>query len=215
LPPHIRRQPILPLPSVHVQTTASAYVNLDPIPAFSAHTCADTLFDSINYQNIFANLSLPHTRVPPNVNVPTHTNVPTHAIPLGQSNVTDVPNLYAASHASDVDSSSLVAIQPTVCTSYADISQRLPIVVERPIAVDSTVQYVVSTSATADYVRPTVTAHAAPLQSPSIHWRKRFAYDYIQPDTGLGAPTRAAPAIHSGNIRPQTSDTHTHIHTRI
>ena len=55
------------------------------------------------------------------------------------------------------------------------------------------------------------TAHPAPLQSPSVHWRKRFAYDYVQPDTGLGAPTHAAPAVHSGYIRPQTSDTHTHI----
>jgi len=124
---------------------------------------------------------------------------------LGQSNVTQPSAVYAA--------------------SYADNSQRLPIAVgqpglsafsrvdtpqNRPIAVDSTVQYAVCTSATADNVRPTVTAHPPPLPSPSVHWRKRFAYDYIQPDTGLGAPTHAAPAFHSGYIRPRTSDTHTH-----
>jgi len=136
-----------------------------------------------DYQNISANLSLP--------SVSTHTNVPTHvSAPL----------------------------------SYADNSQRLPIAVEqpgfsafsrvdvqhsRPAIADSTVQYAICTSATADHVRPIVTAYTAPLQSPPVHWRKRFAYDYVQPDTGLGAPTYAAPAFHSGYIRPQTSDTHT------
>ena len=101
--------------------------------------------------------------------------------------------------------------------SYTDDSQRVPIAVEqadfsafsrvdsRPAAADSTVHY-------AEFVRPTDTAHIAPLQSPSVHWRKRFAYDYVQPDSGLGAPTHVAPAIHSGHIEPQSSDTHTSVH---
>jgi len=192
-PPFVPRQPILPLSSVRTQTTASDYVNTDPIPSLSAHTYADTPFHGTvpslpaiqptvhDYQNISANLSLP--------TVSTHTNVPTHvSAPL----------------------------------SYTNDSQRLPIAVEqaglsafsrvdvhrsRPAAADSTIQYDICTSATADRVRPTVTAHLPPLPSPSVHWSKRFAYDYIQPDTGLGAPTHTAPAIHSGYIRPQTSDT--------
>ena len=47
----------------------------------------------------------------------------------------------------------------------------------RPAVADSTVQCDVCTllpSATADHVRPTVTAHTAPLQSPSVHWRNGF-----------------------------------------
>ena len=130
--------------------------------------------------------------------MPTHVNAPlSQAIVRGQSNVTQPSALYAA--------------------SYADNSQRLPIAIEqpgfsafsrvdvyhsRPAVADSTVQYTVDTS---------VGTRMAPLQSPpSVHWRKRLAYDYVQPDTGLGAPIHAAPAIHSGYIRPQISDTHTH-----
>jgi len=173
-------------------------VNTNSIPSLSAHRYAD------NYQNISANLSLPSLST--HTNVPTHVNVPlSQAIALGQSNVTDVPNLYAASYASDLNSSGIVAFPPTVYTSYADNSQRLPIVVEQPgFSTFSRVDVHHSRPAVAD------SAHTAPLQSPSVHWRKRLAYDYIQPDTGLGAPIHAAPAVHSGYIRPQTSDTHTH-----
>jgi len=53
-----------------------------------------------------------------------------------------------------------------------------------PYSRSTTVQYTVGTS---------VSTSIAPLQSPSVHWRKRLAYDYIQPDTGLGAPTHVAP----------------------
>jgi len=114
-PPHICRQPIVPLSSVCTQTTASACVNTDSIPVLSAHRYAD------NYQNVSANLSLPplstHTNVPTNVNSPS-----SQAIALGQSNITDVPNLYAASYASNLNSSSIVAFSPSVCTSYVDNS---------------------------------------------------------------------------------------------
>jgi len=210
LPPPVHRQ--VPLLSDRTQTTASAYVNTDPIPSLSAHRYADTPFDSTNYQNISANLSLPSLST--HTNVPTHVNVPlSQAIALGQSNVTQPSALYAASYSSDLNSSSMVAFPPTVCTWDVDNSQRLPIVVEQPgfsafsrtdvpYSRSTTVQYTVDTS---------VSTSTAPLQSPSVHWRKRLAYDYIQPDTGLGAPTHAAPAVHSGYIRPQTSDTHTHI----
>ena len=183
-PPPVHRQPTVPLLSDIIQTTATAYVNQDPVPVLTAHRYANTPFDS-NYQNIFA-LSLPA--------VSTHTNVPTYVgAPL----------------------------------SYTEDSQRVPIAVEqagfsafscmdvhdsRPAVADSGKHYTICTPASADGVRPTVIAHPPPLPSPSVHWRKRFAYDYIQPDTGLGASTHAAPAIHSGYIRPQISDTHTHTH---
>jgi len=183
-PPPVHRQ--VPLSSAHIQTTASARVNQDPVPVLSAHRYVNTPFDS-NYQHISANLSLPI--------VSTHTNVPTYVgAPL----------------------------------SYTEDSQRVPIAVEQagfsafscmdvhdsqPAVADSVKQYTICTSASADGGRPIVTAHPPPLPSPSVHWRKRFAYDYIQPDTGLGAPTHAAPAVHFGCIRPQTSDTHTHTHT--
>jgi len=201
-PPHVCRQPIVSLSSVRTQTTASAYVNTDSTPSLSAHRYADTPL----YVNTLPYSSLPLSR----------------SIQLGQSNVTDASALYARSHTSDLTyASDLVALDPNITrSSYADNSQRLPIAVaqpgfsafsrvevpySRPAVVDPTVQYAVCTSATADNVRPTVTAHTAPLQPPSIHWKKRFSYDYVQPDTWAGAPTHAAPATQSGYIRPQTS----------
>jgi len=212
-PPPVHRQ--VPLLSACTQTTASDYVNRDPVPVLTAHRYANIPFDSINYQNIFHNLSLPPLSTL--TNVPTHMNVPlSQAIALGQSNVTQPSALYAASYTFDLNSPSMVAFPPPVCTSHVDNSQRLSIAVEQPgtdvpySRSTTTVQYVVCTSASADNVRPTVTAHTVPLQSPSVHWRKQLAYDYVQPDTGLGAPIHAAPAIHSGYIRPQISDTHTH-----
>jgi len=177
-PPHVRRQPILPLLSECTQTTASAYVNTDSTPSLSVHRYADTpLYVSTSPSN--APLS--------------------QAIAFGQSNVTDVPNLYAQSYTSDLHSSGLVALDQNIArSSYADNSQRLPIAIEQPrISAFSRVDV--------------PTAHPAPLQSPSVHWRKRLAYDYVQPDTGPGAPTHAAPATQSICITPQTSDTHTHI----
>jgi len=188
---------------------ASARVNQDPIPVLSTHRYADA--------QLYVNTT------------PYGSALLSQPVALGQSNIADVPNLYAASYTSNLRSSSVGAFHPAVCTSYADHIQPQPIAVEqprfsafsrvdvhhsRPPVTDSTVQYAVCTSlpsATADCVRPTVTAQTASLQSPSVHWRKRLAYDYIQSDTGLGAPIHAAPAIHSGYIRPQTSDTHTHI----
>ena len=178
----------LPLSSAHIQTTASARVNQDPVPVLSAHRYANTPFDS-NYQNISANLSLP--AVSTNTNVPTYVGAP---------------------------------------LSYTEDSQRVPIAVEQagfsafsctdvhdsqPAVADSVKQYTICISASADGGRPIVTAHQPPLPSPSVHWRKRFAYDYVQPDTGLGAPIHAAPAIHSDYIRPQISDTHTQTHTLV
>ena len=110
-PPHVRRHPILPLLSERTQTTAHLYENTDFTTSLSAHRYADT--------PLYVNTS--------------PSNAPlSQAIEFGQSNVTDVPNLYAQSYASDLNSSSMVAFQPTVCTSYADNSQRLPIVVEQP-----------------------------------------------------------------------------------
>ena len=83
--------------------------------------------------------------------------------------------------------------------SYTDDRQRLPIVVEqaslssisrvqdsRPAVAGSAVHY-------AEFVRPTSTAYTAPLQSPSVHWRKQLVHDYVQPDTGLGVATHIAP----------------------
>ena len=103
--------------------------------------------------------------------------------------------------------------------SQLDAPPNLPIALERadlsafsridsrPAVVDSVGQhYTICTPASADAVRPIVTAHQPPLPSPSLHWRKRFAYDYVQSDTGLGAPTHIAPAVHSGYIRPQPSE---------
>ena len=141
-PPHVCRQPIVPLLSDRTQTTASEYVNTDSVPSLSAHMYADTPFDSTvpclpiiqptvhNYQNISANLSLPSLST--HTNVPTHVNAPlSQAIALGQSNVTQPNALYAASYASDLNSSGLIALNPNIARSlYADNSQRLPIVVE-------------------------------------------------------------------------------------
>jgi len=161
-PPHVSRQPTVPLLSDRTQTTASDYVYTDSIPLLSAHRY------TYNYQNISANLSLPLLST--HTNVPTHVNAPlSQAIALGQSNVTQPSALYAASYTSDLNSSGIVAFPPPVCTSYADNSQRLPIAVEqpgfsafsrvdvhhsRPAVADSTVQCAVCTllpSATADY----------------------------------------------------------------
>jgi len=118
-PPPVNTQSV-PLLSVCTQTTASAYVNTDSIPVLSAHRYAVTPFDS-NYQNISANLSLPslstYTNVPTNVNAPL-----SQAIALGPSNVTQPSALYAASYASNLNSSSIIAFPPSVCTSYADNS---------------------------------------------------------------------------------------------
>jgi len=192
-PPHVRRHPILPLLSERTQTTAHLYENTDFTTSLSAHRYADT--------PLYVNTS--------------PSNAPlSQAIEFGQSNVTDVPNLYAQSYTFDAQpSSGLVALNPNIArSSYADNSQRLPIAIEQtgfsafsradvPYSRPTTVQYTVGTS---------VTTSTAPLPSPSIHWRKRLAYDYVQPDTGPGAPIHAAPTTQSGYITPQTSDTQTH-----
>jgi len=175
-PPPPPHRQLLPLLSETIQTTASDYINTAFVPSLSAHAYA---------------------------NLPFHASVPC-----------------------------LPAIQPTVSTlahaptyvgapqwSYTENSQSLPIAVEqagfsnisrvddsRLAAADSGVHYTICTPASTDTVRPIVTAYTSPLPSPSVHWRKRFAYDYIQPDTGIGASTHTVPA------RPQTSDTHTHSH---
>ena len=133
-------------------------------------------------------------------------------------------------------------MDPDIAYTRVDTIQRLPIAVEqpgssafsrvdvtqnRPVAVDPIVQYDVYTSANVDYLRlatsmpsqmaTSAVSSAAPLPSPSIHWKKRFSYDYIPPDTLAGAPIQAAPTTQSVYIGPQTSvsytDTHTHTHT--
>ena len=77
-PPPVNTQSV-PLLSDNKQTTASAYVNTDPIPVLSAYRYAD------NYQNISANLSLPPLST--HINVPTDINSPSsQAVALGQSN---------------------------------------------------------------------------------------------------------------------------------
>ena len=171
---------LMPLSSENIQTTASRYVHIDSVPPLSTQRYA---------------------------------NLP-----------------YYGSAPSSQPTVSTLAYAPTYVGapqwSYTENSQSLPIAVEqaglsnfthvdvqhsRPAVVDSTGQhYTICTPATTDAVRPIVTAHTAPLQSPSVHWRKRFAYDYIQPDAGMGASTHAAPAIHSGYVKPQTS---VHLHT--
>ena len=110
-PPHVRRQPILPLSSARIQTTASEYVNTDFTTSLHAQRYADT--------PLYVNTTLAG-------NAP-----PTLPIQLGQGNVTDVPNLYAQSYTFDAQhSSGLVALNPNIArSSYADNSQRLPIVV--------------------------------------------------------------------------------------
>jgi len=193
-PPPVHRQPAVPLRSDRTQTTASEYVNMDSITS-----------------PLYVN-TMPYSSAP-------------LSTAFGQPNVTQPSALHAASYTSDLHSSGLVAFNPAVCTSYTDNSRHLHIAVgqpelsafsrvdapqKRPIAVDPTVHYTVCTSATADHVRPTVIVHTPQVPSPFPHWRKRLAYDYVQPDTGLGASTHAAPVVHSGYIGPQTSDTHTH-----
>jgi len=214
-PPHVRRQPIVSLSSVNTQTTANLYENTDFTTSLHAQRYAD---------------------IPLYVNMSPYSSAPlSQPIQLGQSNVTNGNALYTQSYTSDLTySSGLVALDRNIAytrSSYADNSQHLPIAVgqpglsafsrvdvphSRPASVDPTVQYAVCTSvpsATADYVRPNVTVPSAPLQSPSIHVKKRLSYDYIPPDTAIGAPTHAAPATQSVYITPQTfltSDTHTH-----
>ena len=167
---------MLPLSSVYTQITVPDYANVGPI------------------------MSLPS--MPSHVNMSASNAPLSQPIEFAQGNVTDVTALYAQSYTSDLTcSSGLVALDRDIAytrSSYADNSQPLPITVgqpglsafsrvdvtqSRPVAVDSTVQYAVCTSATADSVRPNVTTPSAPLQSPSIHWKKRLSYDYIPPDT--------------------------------
>ena len=195
---------------LYTQTTANLYVNTDPTTSLSVQRYAD---------------------IPLYVNMSPYSSAPlSQPIQLGQSNATDTNALYAQSYISDLTcSSGLVALDRDIAytrSSYADNSQPLPIAVgqpglsvfshvdvpqSRPIAVDSTVQYAVCTSipsATADYIRPNVTTPPAPLQSPSLQWKKRLSYDYIPPDTLAGAPIQAAPTTQSVYIRPQTTHTH-------
>jgi len=179
-PPHVRRQPIVSLSSVNTQTTANLYENTDFTTSLHAQRYAD---------------------IPLYVNMSPYSSAPlSQPIQLGQSNVTDGNALYTQSYTSDLTySSGLVALDRNIAytrSSYADNSQHLPIAVgqpglsafsrvdvphSRPASVDPTVQYAVCTSvpsATADYVRPNVTVPSAPLQSPSIHVKKRLSYDY-------------------------------------
>jgi len=183
-PPPVHRQS-LPLSSVRKQATASAYENTDFITSLSAHRYADT---------------------PLYVHTTPYSSAPlSQAIAFGQSNVTDVPSLYAQSYTFDAPcSSSMVEFHPTVCTSYADNSQRLPIAVEQPVF--SAFSRVSRPAIVDTTVCTSVTTSTAPLPSPSIHWKKRFSYYYVQPDTGPSAPTHAAPTIWSGYMGPQTSN---------
>jgi len=204
------RPPAVPVDD-HVVTSALPRPPIAPGSVLSIDNTMQRPVDRVDSSNLYANSAerlLAELPPPPHV----HTQP---ILPLSSE--------YTQTTASEyVNTDSVPSL---TAHTYADYSQHLPIAVgepglsafsrvdalqNQPIAVDPTVQYVVSRSASADNVRPTVIPHIAPLQSPSIHWRKQFAYDYIQPDTGLGASTHAAPAVHSGYIRPQTSDTHTH-----
>ena len=209
------RPPAVPVDD-HVVTSALPRPPIAPGSVLSIDNTMQRPVDRVDSSNLYANSAerlLAELPPPPHV----HTQP---ILPLSSE--------YTQTTASEyVNTDSVPSL---TAHTYADYSQHLPIAVgepglsafsrvdalqNQPIAVDPTVQYVVSRSASADNVRPTVIPHIAPLQSPSIHWRKQFAYDYIQPDTGLGASTHAAPAVHSGYIRPQTSDTHTHTQTSV
>ena len=120
------------------------------------------------------------------MNTLSYGNAPwSQSIERGQLNVTVSSSLYA--------SSGLVTMPCVV--EQPELSAFLR--VSRPDMVDSSVQYTICT--------PAVTS-TVPLQSPSVHWKKRLTYEYVQPDTGLAASTHVAPAIHSGYMRPQTSN---------
>ena len=83
-------------------------MNTNSVPSLSPHRYTD------NYQNIYANLSLPSLST--HINVPTHVNVPSsQAIAFGQSNVTQPSALYA----SNLNSSSVVAFHPAVSLPIA------------------------------------------------------------------------------------------------
>ena len=146
-PPHICRQPLLP------ECIDTPFDNIVPLLSDRTQTTAS------EYVNTDVITSLPVHRY---ADTPIYANtMPYSSAPLSQ--VTQPVALYAASYASDLHSLSMVAFQPIVRSSYADNSQRLPIAVEQA-----------SFSAFSRIDVPT--AHLAPLQSPSVHWRKRLAY---------------------------------------
>jgi len=206
----------LTAPSEDVVTSALPHPLTAPVDF--AYNAMQRLADSVdNRNNVYTNSLEPWlTEFPP----PPHVN--TQSVPLLSDNTQTTANLYENTDniipsLSAHRYADLPMYVNTTPYSSAPLSQaiafdqpgfsafsRVDVHHSRPAVADSTVQYTVGTS---------VSTTSAPLQSPSVHWRKRLAYDYIQPDTGLGAPTHVAPAIHSGYIRPQTSDTHTHTHT--
>jgi len=125
-----------------------------------------------------------------------------------------------------IRSSRIVASDATVFTSCVDNSHRLPVAVglpgssaftriditqSRPITVDPTIQYVDYTTVPSQ-IAVSAASSAAPLQSPSIHWKKRLSYDYIPLDTITVAPIQAAPASQSVHIRSQSAFTYSNTH---
>jgi len=184
--PSMATQPLLP---DSIDTLFHGSVPCLPAVQHTAH----------QYQNISATLSLP--TVSTLAHAPTYVGAPQWSYTENSQRVpiaAEQPDLSAFSRVDALQKLPIAVEQ----AGFSDFS-RVDVHDSRPAVTDSTVHY-------ADYVRPTDTAYTAPLQSPSVHWRKRFAYDYIQPDTGMGASTHTAPTIHSGYIRPHTSDTHTH-----
>ena len=207
--------PTRPPPSREDVVTSALPRPLPAAPDFAYDTMQRPAYpvDDRNVEQLLAQLpSLP----------PVHRQVPLSSAHIQTTasayvNTDHIPVLSPHRYTSNLNSSSMVAFSPSVCTSYVDNTQRLPIAVDQPrfsafsrtyvpYSRSTTVQYAVDTS---------VSTSIAPLQSPSVHSRQQLAYDYIQPDTRLGAPTHTAPVIHSGYIRPQTSDTHTHTHIQI
>jgi len=113
-PPPVNTQSV-PLSSVRTQTTASAYMNQDFIPALSAHRYTD------NYQNMSANLSLP-----------THINVPTHVnAPLSQAIAFDQPRFSVFFHVQMYLTAGLLLyntlfVRQLVLIMYGRLSLRIP-----------------------------------------------------------------------------------------
>ena len=108
-PPPVNRQSV-PLSPVCTQATANLYENTDLIPSLSAHRYVDS--------QLYVNTT------------PYSSALLSQPVAPGQSNIADVPNLYAASYASNLRSSSMGAFHPAVCTSYADHIQPQPIAVD-------------------------------------------------------------------------------------
>ena len=150
--PSMATQPLLP---DSIDTLFHGSVPCLPAVQHTAH----------QYQNISATLSLP--TVSTLAHAPTYVGAPqwsytenSQRVPIGA----EQPDLSAFSRVDALQKLPIAVEQ----AGFSDFS-RVDVHDSRPAVTDSTVHY-------ADYVRPTDTAYTAPLQSPSVHWRKRFAF---------------------------------------